>query len=72
LLNVIGMEAINLFCHHNETIKHLFFQCCFARSIWSCIQVASDMYPPTSDANMFGNWLHGIDRFRTVGALAVV
>jgi hypothetical protein len=22
------------FCHHDETIKHLFFQCKFARSIW--------------------------------------
>jgi hypothetical protein len=50
-----------VFCQHNETIKHLFFQCRFARSIWSCIQVASDLYPPTSVANIFGNWLHGID-----------
>jgi hypothetical protein len=55
-----------VFCHHNEKIKHLFFQCRFARSIWSCIQVASDLYPPTSVANIFGNWFHGIDhRFRT-------
>ena len=65
-----------VFCHHNETIKHLFFQCRFARSIWSCIQVAYDLYPPTSVANIFGNWLHGIDhRFITlirVGALAVI
>jgi hypothetical protein len=65
-----------VFYHHNEMINHLFFQCRFARSIWSLIQVASSMYPPTSVANIFGNWLHGIDqRFRTllrVGALAVV
>jgi hypothetical protein len=26
-----------------------------------------DMYPPTSVANIFGNWLHGIDlRFKTL------
>ena len=65
-----------VFCHHDETIKHLFFQCRFARSIWSIIQVASTLYPPGSMANIFGNWLHGIDnRFRTlirVGALAII
>jgi len=26
-----------VFCRHNETIKHLFFQCSFTRSIWSVI-----------------------------------
>jgi hypothetical protein len=34
------------------------------------------LYPPTSVANVFGNWLHGIDsRFKLllrVGALAVI
>jgi hypothetical protein len=58
-----------IFCHQDETIKHLFFQCRFVRSIWSIIQVASV-------ANVFGNWLHGIDlRFRMlirVGVLAVI
>jgi hypothetical protein len=65
-----------VFCQQDETIKHLFFQCHFARSIWSVIQVASTLYPPTSVANVFGNWLHGIDsRFKLllrVGALAVI
>ena len=65
-----------LFCPHDETIKHLFFQCKLARSIWSVIQIVSGLYPPCSVANIFGNWLHGIDhRFRTflrVGALAVI
>jgi hypothetical protein len=65
-----------VFCHQDETIKHLFFQCRFARSIWSIIQVASSLYPPTSVANIFGNWLHGINlRFRMlirVGVLAVI
>jgi hypothetical protein len=65
-----------VFCHQDETIKHLFFQCRFARSIWSLIQVGLSLYPPTSVANIFENWLHGIDlRFRTlirVRALAVI
>ena len=55
------------FCTHDETIKHLFFQCKFARSTWSVIQIASNLYPPTSIANMFGHWLDAIsNRFRTL------
>jgi hypothetical protein len=46
-----------VFCHHDETIKHLFFQYCFARSIWPVIQVASALFPPCSITNIFGNWL---------------
>jgi hypothetical protein len=65
-----------VFYHHDETIKYLFFQCNFARSIWSVIHVASNLYPSRSVANVFGNWLYGIDhKFRTiiqVGAFAVI
>jgi hypothetical protein len=65
-----------VFCYQDETIKHLFFQCRFARSIWSIIKIASSLYPMTSVANVFGNWLHGIDlRFRMlirVGTIAVI
>jgi hypothetical protein len=53
-----------VFCHYDETITTYSR---FARSIWSLIQVASSMYSPTSVANIFGNWLHGIDlRFMTL------
>ena len=65
-----------VFCHHDETLKHLFFQSKFARSTWSVIQVPSGMYPPCSISNIFGNWLHGIrHRLQTilrVEALAVI
>jgi hypothetical protein len=65
-----------VFCTHDETIKHLFFQCNFVRSIWSVIQAASALYPPTSIANVFGNWIHGIDnKFKIllrVGAIALI
>jgi hypothetical protein len=65
-----------VFCHQDETINHVFFNCRFARAIWSVIQVASSLYPLTSVANIFGNWLHGIDlRFRRlirVGVLAII
>ena len=44
-----------VFCHHDDTIKHLFFQCKLARSIWSVIQIASGLYSPSSVVNIFGN-----------------
>ena len=63
-------------CAHDETIKHLFFTCKVARSIWSAIQMASNLYQPTSIANIFDNWLNGIDnKLKTIvriGALAVI
>jgi hypothetical protein len=37
------------------------FQCSFARSIWSVIQVALGLYTLTSIDNIFGNSLNGID-----------
>jgi hypothetical protein len=65
-----------VFCHQDETIKHLFFHCRFARSIWSVIQVASTLFPPRSITNICGNWLNGInDRFKKhirVGAIAFI
>jgi hypothetical protein len=65
-----------VFCTHDETIKHLFIQCNFARSIWSVIQAASGLYPPTSTAGVFGNQVHGIDyKYITllrVGAMALI
>ena len=65
-----------MFCPQQETIKHLFFECSFARSIWSSIQIASNLYQPKSVANKFDNWLHGIDKkYKTVirvGAIAVI
>jgi hypothetical protein len=30
-----------VFCHHDETIKHLFFPYKFGRSIWSTIHIVS-------------------------------
>jgi hypothetical protein len=48
------------FCHKDETILHLFYECRFARFVWCIIQVATGLFPPRSVSNMFGNWLQGI------------
>jgi hypothetical protein len=50
-----------VFCSQDETINYLFFQCNFARFIWSVIRVGLGLYTPTSTANIFENLLHGID-----------
>lgn len=54
------------FCSHNDTIKHLFFQCTFTRSTWSIIQIASNLYLLISVTDIFGRcWLDGIpNRFK--------
>jgi hypothetical protein len=61
---------------HDKTIKHLLFQCKFACSIWSIIQVVSTLYLPHSVANIFGNWLHGMHRrsriFLSIGTLTII
>ena len=62
-----------VFCTHDESIKHLFFQCEFAKSIWSAIQIGSTLYPPRSVANIFGNWLNGVDpRFKLLIRVAAI
>jgi hypothetical protein len=50
------------FCHKYEIIKHLFFECQFAWTIWNLIQVATNLHPPRNISNMFNSWLWGINK----------
>lgn len=50
------------FCHKLETIRHLFFYCRFARSIWNIIFLFYGITRPTDVENMFQDWLGGFDR----------
>jgi hypothetical protein len=63
------------FLSPNKTIKYLFFQYRFARSIWSVIKVSSTLFPPCNITNIFGK-LNGIDnRFKKhirVGVIAFI
>jgi hypothetical protein len=45
------------FCHKEETIQHLFFDCSFARVIWRIIHMTFSLAPPKNVTNLFGNWL---------------
>ena len=47
------------FCHEDETIQHLFFDCHFIRLVWTSVYTAWGLPNPSSVTNMFGNWLIG-------------
>jgi len=50
------------FCHKEETIKHLFFDCRFACSIWSFIHVATGLLKPHNIGHIFSGWLRGVNK----------
>jgi hypothetical protein len=50
------------FCHKDETIRHIFFECQFAWTTWNMVQVATNLYPHCSISNMFDSWLCGINK----------
>ncbi|WVZ51380.1 hypothetical protein U9M48_002532, partial [Paspalum notatum var. saurae] len=63
------------FCHNDETIEHLFFECRFARTVWAFFQCASDLTKPNNAPHMFGSWLQGLpstwQRIVLLGAAAL-
>jgi hypothetical protein len=44
-------------CNSNETIKHLFLDCPYARMVWRIIFYATVLTPPRSISLMFNSWL---------------
>jgi hypothetical protein len=52
------------FCDHEETAQRLFIKCLSAKIIWSIINMAFNITPPSSIAHLFGNWLNGIIKKR--------
>jgi hypothetical protein len=50
------------FCHKDEIIKHLFFECQLVRTTWNIVQVTTNVYPPCSISNMFNSWLWRINK----------
>jgi hypothetical protein len=48
------------FCDCQETIKHLFFDCQRAKTIWKIVHIATRLTPPRFTSHMFRRWLTGI------------
>jgi hypothetical protein len=49
-----------VFLHSLESIRHLFFDCQFARFLWRVIQVTFNTDVPISNAHMFNGWVAGL------------
>ena len=50
-----------VFCSHDETIQHLFFDCHFAKFLWRVVQYTFGLVPPTSAAQFYNDWLFRFD-----------
>ena len=44
-------------CNLDETNRHLFLECHYARMVWRIIHIATGLSPLRSISHMFGNWL---------------
>ena len=42
--------------------NHLFFDCPFARLVWTVVHFTFNIAPPANGTNMVGNWLNDIDK----------
>lgn len=60
-LKTIGkaLYMLGCFCHKEETITHFFFECCFARTIWSFFGYASNLLKLVNASHILGSWPHG-------------
>jgi hypothetical protein len=43
--------------HSKESIRHLFFDCRMARSVWGAVDITFGFRPPTSMSSLFVSWL---------------
>jgi hypothetical protein len=50
------------FCHMNETIKHLFYECYYAKFMWGLSNLAFNIVPPCNVRHMYGTWLNQFGR----------
>ena len=50
------------FCSMDETIQHLFIDCPLAKIVWQMVHMAFNILLPTSITDLFGNWLHGVNK----------
>lgn len=58
------------FCHLEETVQHLFFECPVAKLLWNVVCCALNIKPILNFQHLFGQWLNKIDRL--TGNLVVV
>jgi hypothetical protein len=45
------------FCNVEESIKHLFFECAYARFRWRVVHIVLGIVPPLNIDDLFNNWI---------------
>jgi hypothetical protein len=55
-----------VFYMHLEIIKHLFFDCHFARFLWWAVQVFFNISIPTSMEHLFSDWTNSVGRLKRI------
>jgi hypothetical protein len=48
---------LRCFCNMEESIKHLFFECAYARFLWRVVHIVFGIVPPLNTDNLFNNWI---------------
>jgi hypothetical protein len=65
----------SVFCAHPETIQHLFFECHFAKFIWSTIQITFNIHMLVSVLHLFSVWANSLGqhmrKFILIGVAAL-
>ena len=61
---MVGLKKKCLFSFGNddESVEPLFISCPFVRHIWRLLNFTFNISPPSNIANLFGNWLNGVDK----------
>jgi hypothetical protein len=45
-------------CAQNKTIQHLFFDCHYAKFIWTAVHIAFNIQNPIFVLHLFDNWAY--------------
>jgi hypothetical protein len=51
-----------VFCSQPESIQHLFFDCHFAKFIWTAVQISFNIQKPLSVLHLFNDWTSSMSR----------
>jgi hypothetical protein len=57
-----GVEGQCVFCSQPKSIQHLFFDCHFAKFIWTAVHISFNIQKPISILHLFNDWASSMGR----------
>jgi hypothetical protein len=51
------LHKLCCFCIVEESIKHIFFECVYARFVYMVVHIVFRTVPPLNTDNLFNNWI---------------